>query len=866
MKAVVMHMALTRDWNEAFQPAMSELRKKNLSRTASFVEEAGNHQTTNPPPQHLVHQQDDSSPSEGPVHVEIKVTEMTREFTQVAETVAQVIVDELDLPDEVKLVPPAKLGGIAGGEKYISHSILFKFAIDSKNIYGGDEWAMKVAQHEIKGLAAYINYSLNARFPVTLHFPIMTTIDYKGYRLNATSILPVGPDTLIYGSADGGKTVHNKFKEMSALMRKAGRQLNLKTHWAFPLTGKPSGVQICGPVDIEGHLGTDKRLYVLDTARVFPPTTPDVKLPGSFLSQLMRPEYVKNYAIPLCSDAFCQAAQDPDDPSVLEEHNKEVRQATQLLIERVVPQFARRFENFFKKIFHKQKENDSDTWHTIPEYSRYLVIQMHRAGINVRYMGYLRKHTTNTLLNRWLLMEMTSRVLKNHLRELLREAANEQEMRSVIAEFFYNLLHGQSFWQDHDPKQFSPMRELEKRFCGCFYSSEKEADWRLLDNLHLGAVLRRMCFLLGLRFTKQLEDTLWSWVEGGSVGEAASVETFHAELIGLEPKVAQLPLVSHLRAKSLEKSAHNPTASARHQQLKLLHQAKEEYIIGLEMKSDDLDLLLGLGKVLSDIAKILKEQSRSKTKRSLSTEIERTRALAQRHIKEALQVDSTKADTLAAYAIILADHFPEKREKAGQYFQMALQASPYNSNLIQRYQVFKQAEENDKEEINPVLEKKRSIIADSASALTRRLSRSVYHSYEEIPISAPSVHAPRRFHVHILSARDLHAMDSNGKADPYCVVTLGNQKHTTEIKKKDLNPEWNETFEFLVGSEDKTFKVEVWDWNRLSHNELIGQCVIALVHSPNKPQEDWHRLRSTEQTKPVHYLGEIKVGIKGPFL
>jgi len=156
--------------------------------------------------------------------------------------------------------------------------------------------------------------------------------------------------------------------------------------------------------------------------------------------------------------------------------------------------------------------------------------------------------------------EMTSRVLKNHLRELLREAANEQEMRSVIAEFFYNLLHGQSFWQDHDPKQFSPMRELEKRFCGCFYSSEvmwhsflfqnsfflivfapslqKEADWRLLDNLHLGAVLRRMCFLLGLRFTKQLEDTLWSWVEGGSVGEAASVETFHAELIGLEPKVS----------------------------------------------------------------------------------------------------------------------------------------------------------------------------------------------------------------------------------------------------------------------------------------------------------------------------------------
>jgi len=64
------------------------------------------------------------------------------------------------------------------------------------------------------------------------------------------------------------------------------------------------------------------------------------------------------------------------------------------------------------------------------------------------------------------------------------------------------------------------------------------------------------------------------------------------------------------------------------------------------MKSDDLDLLLGLGKVLSDIAKILKEQSRSKTKRSLSTEIERTRALAQRHIKVSKPVFSDRGSVV----------------------------------------------------------------------------------------------------------------------------------------------------------------------------------------------------------------------------
>ncbi len=43
---------------------------------------------------------------------------------------------------------------------------------------------------------------------------------------------------------------------------------------------------------------------VLDTARVFPPTTPVPELRGSFLYRLMRPEFVKNYRTPLCSDAF----------------------------------------------------------------------------------------------------------------------------------------------------------------------------------------------------------------------------------------------------------------------------------------------------------------------------------------------------------------------------------------------------------------------------------------------------------------------------------------------------------------------------------------------------------------------------------
>jgi hypothetical protein len=44
------------------------------------------------------------------------------------------------------------------------------------------------------------------------------------------SFLPIYADTLVYGSADGGKTIHNDSKTMNNLMKKVGEKLNLKEH------------------------------------------------------------------------------------------------------------------------------------------------------------------------------------------------------------------------------------------------------------------------------------------------------------------------------------------------------------------------------------------------------------------------------------------------------------------------------------------------------------------------------------------------------------------------------------------------------------------------------------------------------------
>src|SRR5690349_20535631 len=114
---------------------------------------------------------------------------------------------------------------------------------------------MKTGGLELKGLMRY--YGCEG-----LHVPLMAVIDYRGFRLVAMSILPIEKKkTLIYGSSDAGKTVHASDPYFNKMMSQAATKLNLKGH----LCGKEKESMkfLHGPTDIEGHLGTDKRYYVL---------------------------------------------------------------------------------------------------------------------------------------------------------------------------------------------------------------------------------------------------------------------------------------------------------------------------------------------------------------------------------------------------------------------------------------------------------------------------------------------------------------------------------------------------------------------------------------------------------------------------
>ena len=168
---------------------------------------------------------------------------------------------------------------------------------DSPNplwMYGGDkcrnDLAIKVASHELKGMQAMFSCKV-----ANLHFPLMCSIDYKGFCVLAECKLRISEKTLQYGSSDGGYTVVNRNATLSAKMNELARRLFLAPH----MCGVREKNVIACPADIEAHLGEDNRYWVIDFARVFPPEYPieafergQTVAPRSVFYNLLRPEFL----------------------------------------------------------------------------------------------------------------------------------------------------------------------------------------------------------------------------------------------------------------------------------------------------------------------------------------------------------------------------------------------------------------------------------------------------------------------------------------------------------------------------------------------------------------------------------------------
>ncbi|XP_020267332.1 ADP-ribosylation factor GTPase-activating protein AGD12-like isoform X2 [Asparagus officinalis] len=65
-------------------------------------------------------------------------------------------------------------------------------------------------------------------------------------------------------------------------------------------------------------------------------------------------------------------------------------------------------------------------------------------------------------------------------------------------------------------------------------------------------------------------------------------------------------------------------------------------------------------------------------------------------------------------------------------------------------------------------------------------------------------------------------------SDPYVVLTLGKQKVQTTVVQSNLNPVWNEELKLSVPESYGTLKLEVYDHDMLSSDDLMGEAEIDL--------------------------------------
>uniref|UniRef100_A0A8C8S375 Double C2 domain alpha n=1 Tax=Pelusios castaneus TaxID=367368 RepID=A0A8C8S375_9SAUR len=117
--------------------------------------------------------------------------------------------------------------------------------------------------------------------------------------------------------------------------------------------------------------------------------------------------------------------------------------------------------------------------------------------------------------------------------------------------------------------------------------------------------------------------------------------------------------------------------------------------------------------------------------------------------------------------------------------------------------------------------------------------------------------------VGILRCAHLAAMDVNGYSDPYVKTYLRpdvekKSKHKTSVKKKTLNPEYNEEFFYEIDQAElaqKSLEVTVWDYDIGKSNDFIGgttlgpgskgeglQHWLRCLQTPDRRWEHWHTL------------------------
>lgn len=111
--------------------------------------------------------------------------------------------------------------------------------------------------------------------------------------------------------------------------------------------------------------------------------------------------------------------------------------------------------------------------------------------------------------------------------------------------------------------------------------------------------------------------------------------------------------------------------------------------------------------------------------------------------------------------------------------------------------------------------------------------------------------------VRVIRGRHLAIRDSNGLSDPFVRIssTASTDTFQTKVVKKNLNPEWNQTF-FVPIKDGNTDKVHIRVFDKdLLKKDKLGQIDLSVSHLvTDKEEVQWYTLQNIES-------GEVEIGM-----
>ncbi|XP_059669668.1 synaptotagmin-3-like isoform X2 [Cornus florida] len=136
----------------------------------------------------------------------------------------------------------------------------------------------------------------------------------------------------------------------------------------------------------------------------------------------------------------------------------------------------------------------------------------------------------------------------------------------------------------------------------------------------------------------------------------------------------------------------------------------------------------------------------------------------------------------------------------------------------------------------------------------------LWPQFLELPVIDASTLATSKIvgilHVKVVRARKLLKMDLLGTSDPYVKLSLSGDSlpaKKTTIKKKNLNPVWNEKFKLTVKDpQSQVLHINLFDWDKVGAHDRLGKQVVPLkVLTPYETKEfSLDLLKDTSSSDP----------------